>query len=175
MTKKINVIAFGGLGGAAFSAGLKTILMRLAGPAVDFKTFEDYKTWPRWGAALRSWRDDTALLGHSFGVAAMFGAVRRMGGAGPRIPLAISFDPSQWWTLQYSLWGSGGNVAPDRIERVINFYQAGLPIGFQKVFRADGSERGIDNVFVGNVAHGAIEDVPQLQSRAVEYIKSLTV
>lgn len=166
--KLINVIAFGGLGGNAFSAGLKTILMRLNMPGVDFRTFEQYTSWPRWGATLKSWRDDTVELGHSYGVAAMFGAARR---SGKKIPLAISFDPSQWWWSSWWLMGSGGNRAPDNITHVINFYQEGLPIGFQRVYRDDGSERGIQNILIKNVSHAVIEDLPQLQQQAVDAVK----
>lgn len=170
--KKINVIAFGGLGGRLYSTGLKTILMRLDGvPGIDFRTFEDYTSWRRWGDTLTSWRDPTVLLGHSYGVAAMFGAVRRMGGKGPQIPLALSFDPSQWHWMSAGLWGSGGNAAPSRVAKVINWWQAGLPIGYQRVTREDGGLGGIQNHQVRGVAHHAIEDTPQLQAVAVDEIK----
>lgn len=169
---QINVIAFGGLGGSVFSAGLKTILMRLNGiKEIDFKTYEDYGSWRRWGQTLQSWRDPTVLMGHSFGVAAMFGAARAMGTKGPDIPLAISFDPSQWWGWQMGLWGSGGNVAPDRVKEVINFYQHGLPIGYQKVFRPNGTVRGISNKLIENVAHANIEDLPSTQAETLAAIK----
>ncbi len=173
--KRVNVIAFGGLGGNLFSAGLKTILMRLNGiPEIDFKTFEDYKSWPKWGASLKSWKDPTILIGHSFGVAAMFGAARAMGTAGaPRIPLAISFDPSQWWGWQPSLWRSGGNRAPIRVEKVLNIYQHGFPIGSQKVFRDDGTVWGVSNMLIQGISHGAIEDSPITQALAVDDIKKV--
>lgn len=169
--KKINVIAFGGLSGSFYSTGLKTILMRLEGvPGIDFRTFEDYASWKRWGSTLTSWRDDTVMLGHSYGVAAMFGAVRTMGDKGPKIPLAISFDPSQWVFMSIGLWGSGGNTAPHRVTKVINWWQAGLPIGYQRIYRPDGGQAGIVNEQVQG-PHHAVEDLPQLQARAVEEIK----
>lgn len=172
--QKINVIAFGGLGGNLFSAGLKTILMRLTGePGIDFKTFEQYTSWKQWGATLQSWRDPTIVMGHSFGVTAMFGAVRTMGSEGPQIPLAISFDPSQWWGWQASLWGSGGNVAPDRIAKVINFYQDSGLIGRQRIARANGSVFGIQNRQVIGVIHGTIEDHRLSQDYAIDAIKSV--
>lgn len=174
--QKINVIAFGGLGGNLFSAGLKTILMRLNGaPGVDFRTCEDWKSWKRWGDTLQSWRDPTVMLCHSFGVPAAFGAIRRMGARGPRIPLVIAFDPSQYWSVQPGLWGSGGNAAPARVERVINFWQQAplFAIGNQRVFRDDGSLKNIANILIENVIHGAIEDQPLLQQRAVNEIKDI--
>ncbi len=174
--QKINVIAFGGLGGNLFSAGLKTILMRLQGvPGIDFRTYAPWGTWKRWGATLQSWRDPTVMLAHSFGVSAAFGAIRATGGRGPNIPLVISFDPSQYWGLQPGLWGSGGNSAPERAARVVNFWQQAplFAIGNQRVVRDDGSHRNIENVLIGNVIHGAIEDQPLLQQRAVNAIKDV--
>lgn len=173
---KINVIAFGGLGGSLFSAGLKTILMRLNGvPGIDFKTFEDYKSWQKWGDTLASWKDPTVLLGHSFGVPAMFGAVRRMGKRGPVIPLAIALDPSQYVFFQPALWSSGGNAAPGRVDRVINYWQrAPFPmIGNQKVYREDGSQWGVTNFEVPGVIHGAIDDVTAVQANVVDAIKGV--
>lgn len=174
LMKKINVIAFGGLGGALFSAGLKTTLMRLNDiPQIDFKTFEDYKSWRRWGDTLQSWKDDTIFIGHSFGVPAMFGAIRRMGAKGPRIPLAVSLDPSQYAWMQPTLWGSGGNAAPDRAIKVINYWQSAPAffIGNQRVFRDNGREDGITNFEIKNIIHGAVDDSPAVQELVVDAIK----
>jgi hypothetical protein len=176
--KKINVIAFGGLGGSLFSAGLKTILMRLNGIAqIDFKTFEDYKSWRRWGSTLASWKDDTVLIGHSFGVPAMFGAARMLGAKGPRIPLAISLDPSQYVWMQPALWGTGGNYAPDRILKVVNYWQTAplFAIGNQRVYRDNGRETDITNFEIKNIIHGAVDDSPEVQALAVDAIKRVIV
>lgn len=168
---KINVIAFGGLGGNLFSAGLKTILMRLDGvPGIDFKTYEDYTSWRKWSATLRSWRDPTVLIGHSFGVTAFLAAAR---GSGKAFPLAISFDPSQWWWSNLSLMGSGGNSVPANIAKVINFYQGNGLIGRQSLERVSGLTTGIENKLITGTMHEAIEDIPDLQQRAVAEIKSL--
>ena len=174
--KRINVIAFGGLGGKLFSAGLKTILMRLNGiPGIDFKTFEDYKSWARWGNTLASWKDDTVLLGHSFGVPAMFGAVRRLGTRGPNIPLAISLDPSQYVWMTPALWGTGGNSAPARVGKVLNFWQQAplFAIGNQRVFREDGGQSGVTNFEIKNIIHGAVDDSPEVQALSVDAIKGV--
>jgi hypothetical protein len=172
--KRINVIAFGGLGGSVFSAGLQTLLMRLnAVEGIDFKTFQDYTSWRRWGDTLKTWKDPTVFIGHSFGVAAMFGCIRALGSKGPSVPLCISFDPSQWTGFSIPLWGSGGNVVPDRPQRVINFYQSSGLIGRQKLYRADGSLRGIENFNIQGTMHSAIEDNPELHRVSVEEIKKV--
>jgi hypothetical protein len=174
--KRINVVAFGGLGGAAFSAGLKTILMKLNGiQQIDYKTYEDWKSWRQWGATLQSWKDDTVLLAHSFGIPAAFGAIRAMGKNGPKIPLVVTFDPSQYWIFQPLLWGTGGNAAPGRVDKVLNFWQeAPFPfIGNQTVSRDDGSGWGITNHLVHNIMHGAVEDHPAAQDITVDEIKKV--
>lgn len=170
--QKINVLAFGGLGGNAFSAGLKTILMRLDGvTGIDFKAYADYSAWRTWGSALRSWSDPTVILGHSFGVTAALAAVRSMGDRGPRIPLVISFDPSQWWWSNFALMSSGGNGVPDRIDRVVNFYQTAGLIGRQRLYHAAGVETGIENRPITGTMHGALEDRRDLQDDTVRRIK----
>lgn len=170
--QKINVLAFGGLGGNAFSAGLKTILMRLDGaPGVDFKAYADYSAWRTWGSALRSWSDPTVVIGHSFGVTAMLAAVRLMGDRSQRIPLAISFDASQWWWSNFALMASGGNGVPDRIDRVVNFYQTTGLIGRQRLYRESGGERSIENRLITGTMHGALEDRRDLQDDTVRRIK----
>lgn len=170
---KINVIAFGGLGGNAFSAGLKTILMRLDGvKGVDFKTYADYKAWRTWGGTLPSWSDPTVLIGHSFGVTAFLAAVRLMGSRGPRIPLAISFDPSPWWWSNLALATSGGNAVPDRIGSIVNWYQrTSLFIRNQQLTRTDGSTNGIENRLITGTIHGAMEDRRDLQDESVRRIR----
>lgn len=169
--RKINVVAFGGLGGSLFSTGLKTILMRLNGvPEIDYMTFEDYTSWRHWAGTIAKWKDDTVFLGHSYGVAAMFGCIRAMGSKGPAVPLCISFDPSQWTWLSIPLWGSGGNAVPDRVQKVSNFYQSSGLIGRQTLQRESGSTAGITNFPVKGVSHGSIEDDPMLQKLAVDDI-----
>jgi hypothetical protein len=172
--RKINVIAFGGLGGAVFSAGLKTILMRLQRiDGVDYCTYEDYASWRRWAQTLRGWRDPTVLIGHSFGVTAALAVTRslRDAGRGPRLPLMVAFDPSQWWWSNPALIASGGNGVPATLECVINFYQASGPIGRQKLYRESGSQAGIDNRLITGAMHGAIEDRRDLQDATVNAVR----
>ena len=167
---KINVLAFGGLGGAVFSAGLKTILMRLQRiEGVDYCTYEDYASWRRWAQTLRGWRDPTVLIGHSFGVTSALAVARslRDAGRGPHLPLLVSFDPSQWWWCNPALMASGGNGVPDTIKGVVNFYQASGPIGRQKLYRESGSQAGIDNRLIAGTMHGTIEDRRDLQDATV--------
>lgn len=169
--KRINVIAFGGLGGSLFSAGLQTLLMRLNGiKEIDFKTFQDYKTWRKWGQTIKTWKDPTVFIGHSYGVAAMFGCIRSFPSGGPDIPLCISFDPSQWTAFSIPLWGSGGNEVPYRPLKVINFYQSSGLIGRQTLTRSDGSQRGITNFHVQGTSHGSIEDNQNLHTLVVDDI-----
>jgi hypothetical protein len=171
---RINVLAFGGLGGNAFSAGLKTIILRLKGvPGVDFASYEDYTSWRRWGSTLISWRDPTVLIGHSFGVTAAFAAVRTLGDRGPQFPLMIAFDPSQWWWSNLSLMFSGGNTVPDRIASAVNNYQSSGLIGRQTLSRTDGSARGISNRLITGTIHSSIEDRADLQDDAVKRMKLL--
>lgn len=172
--RKINVLAFGGLGGAVFSAGLKTILMRLQRiEGIDYCSYEDYASWRRWAQTLRGWRDPTVLIGHSFGVTAALALARslRDAGRGPRLPLLISFDPSQWWWSNPALMTSGGNGVPDSIEGVVNFYQAARPIGRQKLYRENGSQAGIDNRLIAGTMHSRIEDRRDLQDATVNAVR----
>lgn len=179
MAKQINVLAFGGLGGQRHSAGLQTIMMRLAefhgkGKPIDYMpAMQDYSSWKSWGDAVRFYTDDTVLIGHSYGVAAMFGLVRRMGISGPRIPLCISLDPSQYTALAWSLWGSGGNTVPNRVERVTNYYQTRGWIGRQILYRQDGGQAGITNLSRIGTTHKLIDDDPAVQREVVEEIKKL--
>lgn len=171
---QINVIAVGGLGGAVFSAGLKTILAKLkTAQSIDVLTYKDYTDWRDMAAQVARWRDPTAFICHSFGVTAVMAAVRAMDGKGPNIPLVVSFDPSQWWWSNLSLMFSGGNAVPDRIGRVVNFYQGSGLIGRQRLYRADGSERGISNEIITGTMHGTIEDRPDLQAKAIAEIKAI--
>lgn len=170
---QINVIAFGGLGGNLFSAGLKTILMRLNGiKEIDFKTYDNFGSWKPWGSTLKTWRDPTVMIGHSFGVTAAFGAIRLMGDAGPKVPLVIALDASQWWWMQPSLIGSGGNVVPPRVERCIHLYTRGGIIGNQRLVRPDGTDTRIENTLEPG-AHSALEDREAVQKRCVDQIKSV--
>jgi hypothetical protein len=172
--QKINVIAFGGLGGAVFSAGLKTILMRLQRiEGIDYCTYQDYASWRRWAQTLRGWRDPTVMIGHSFGVTAALAVARslRDAGGGPRLPLLVAFDPSQWWWCNPVLMASGGNGVPDTIESVVNFYQASGPIGRQKLYRQSGSQAGIDNRPIAGTMHGRIEDRRDLQDATVNAVR----
>ncbi|NWG45269.1 MAG: hypothetical protein HXY25_01810, partial [Alphaproteobacteria bacterium] len=84
-------------------------LQRIDG--VDYCNYEDYASWRRWAQTLRGWRDPTGLIGHPFGVTAALAVARsvRYGGRGPRLPLMVAFDPSQWWWSNPSLMASGGN------------------------------------------------------------------
>lgn len=169
--RRINVVAFGGLYGSFYSTGLKTILMRLKGvQEIDYSTFEDYTSWRHWAGTISRWKDDTVFIGHSYGVAAMFGCIRAMGNKGPAVPLCISFDPSQWTWMSISLWGSGWNAVPDRPVKVVNFYQSNGPIGRQTLQRENGSPAGITNFHVQGVSHGSIEDDPKIQALAVDDI-----
>lgn len=178
MAKQINVLAFGGLGGSVYSAGLRVCLMKLQDyrgkdKPIDYMTFEDYKTWRSWADNIKSWRDDTAAVVHSYGAAAVFGMVRALGATGPKIPLVIVLDASQYTWMSFALWGSGGNVVPERVERVINFYTTSGLIGGQKLYRADGSMRGITNLAKPGISHAAIDDDPKVQFEVVEAIKQL--
>lgn len=178
MTKRLNVLAFGGLGGRTYSAGLKTILMRLEefrgkGKPIDYMTFEDYASWGNWAEAIASWKDDTVLIGHSYGVAGMFGVARKLGVYGPRIPLAIALDASQYAWASVALWGSGGNVAPTRCERVTNYYQTSGWIGRQLLYRDDGGQAGIVNLKQAHTTHTSIDDDPIVQRAVVDEIKKL--
>jgi hypothetical protein len=178
--KQINIVAFGGLGGSWFSTGLKTLMMKLkslglqgAGKPIDYMTFEDYTSWKNWGGTLKNWSDPTVLIGHSFGVAAMMGAARVKGDIGSKIPLVLSYDPSQWWGWQPSLWGSGGNGVPMNVGKCVNFYQNGIPIGFQRVANDDGTVKDVENIQVTGVVHGAMDDYPPLHDRSIEEIKKV--
>jgi hypothetical protein len=171
MARQINLVAFGGLMGEEFSAGLKTILTNANSvKGIDYKEYRQYSEWRDVAAKVMRWKDPTIFLAHSFGVTATMATVRALGKAGPEIPLVIMFDPSQWWWSNWYLMTSGGNTVPDRIGRVVNNYQNGLPIGMQRLARADGSERGIQNRLVTGVVHASIEDVPALQKDAVKLI-----
>lgn len=171
---QINVIAVGGLGGAVFSAGLKTILAKMkTTQSIDVLAYRDYSEWREMAVHVARWRDPTCFLCHSFGVTAVMAAVRAMDGKGPQIPLVVSFDPSQWWWSNLSLMFSGGNTVPDRITRVVNFYQNGGLIGRQKLYRPDGSERGIVNALVTGTIHGSMDDHPDLQAKAIAEIKAI--
>ena len=81
------------------------------------------------------WKDQTILIGHSYGVTAALGAARR---SGVFVPVMYSFDPSQWWWMSWRLQGSGGNAVPSNIKRVVNFYQPHGAIGRQRLYRDDG-------------------------------------
>lgn len=171
---QINVIAVGGLGGAVFSAGLKTILAKLkTAQSIDVLAYKDYTEWRDMAAQVARWRDPTCFICHSFGVTAVMAAVRAMGSKGPKIPLVVSFDPSQWWWSNFTLMFSGGNAVPDRIGRVVNFYQNGGLIGRQKLYRAGGTERDIVNDPISGTMHGTIEDRPDLQAKAIAEIKAI--
>lgn len=179
MTKRLNVLAFGGLGGAKHSAGLQTIMMRLAefhgkGKPIDYMPqMQDYASWKSWGDAVSHYTDDTVLIGHSYGVAAMFGLVRRLGVYGPKIPLCIALDPSQYTAFSWALWGSGGNTVPNRVERATNYYQTGGWIGRQLLYRQDGGQAGIANFSRSGTTHKKIDDDPKVQFEVVEEIKKL--
>lgn len=168
---RINVIAFGGLGGSFYSTGLKTVLMRLEGiDRVDFKAFESYTSWRQWAKTLSSWRDPSVLIGHSFGVTAALAVARSL--PETKFPLLLSFDPSQWWWTNSSLMTSGGNGVPANVLKTINFYQRSGFIGRQTLSRTDGSQTGIENVYVEG-PHHRVEDLPAAQARAVTEIKAL--
>jgi hypothetical protein len=170
--RTVNLVAFGGLLGGEFSQGLKTILKNAESlPGVDYTEYRPYSDWRSVAAKVSRWKDATIFLGHSFGVTAAMAALRALGASGPETPLAIMFDPSQWWWSNPYLVTSGGNTVPDRVPVVVNNYQNGLPIGMQRLYRADGSERGIQNRLIVGVDHAAIEDVPLLQQDAVKRIK----
>ena len=174
--KQINVVAFGGLGGSVYSAGLRVVLMKLQddrgkGKPIDYMTFEDYKTWRSWADNIKSWRDDTVLVGHSYGVTAMFGMVRALGERGPNIPLAIALDASPYTWMSFSLWGSGGNAVHERVGRVVNFYTTSGLIGRQKLYRHDGSMRNIANLAKAGVSHAGIDDDRDVQDFVVSEIR----
>jgi hypothetical protein len=178
MAKQINVLAFGGLGGRTYSAGVKTILMALEqyrgpGKPIDYMTFEDYASWRNWSEAMAGWRDDTVLIGHSYGVAAMCGVARRLGMLGPKIPLAISLDPSQYVWMSFALWGSGGNSVPYRIGKATNFYQTNGLIGRQLLYRDDGGQKDILNLSQPHASHTSIDDDPKVQKLVIDEIKRL--
>src|SRR3990167_11281900 len=171
--KKFNVILARGLAGAVYSTGLDILALELRKlPQVDYVIVVQYTDWRRVGDRIKNFRDDTVLVGHSFGVTAMLGAARRA--SSKFFPLAIMFDPSQWWRQSFSLWGSGGKTVPINVKRVVNFYQGGGMIGRQELARDDGTEHEILNQLVPDTSHADIDDRRDLHEKAITEIKAPT-
>src|SRR5690606_30447789 len=115
------------------------------------------------GQMIGRWTDDTYFLCHSYGVRAVMQMIAAWT-AGPRVPLVLSFDPSQW------VW-PGANDVPARVEFCHNFYQRGWPIGNQRLKRIGGGEAGIVNEEVSS-SHTGIDDLLYTQTKAFGYLKS---
>lgn len=170
-----NVIAIAGLG-TSHSYGFKEMLRRLSPwvgehRQIDYTEFMPYEHWKAEADSMVGWKDNTIFWCHSYGVAAAFGIIRRWGNRGPKVPLVICYDPSQFVWMDPKLWGSGGNTCPDRVIKYHNFWQQGWPIGYQRVYRPDGSERDGVNEEVDST-HVGIEDLPYTQQKGLDLTKA---
>ena len=166
----INIVILRGLGGIGYMDNLAARCRALKKQGVDYVQIGGYDTWKTLAGQLRRFSDKSVLIGHSFGVTGVLGAARR---AGLDIPLVVTFDPSQYAGASWPLIGSGGNVVPMNVRKVINFYQVPwmpLAIGGQKLYRDDGSLTGVTNTRVSNTSHVGIsgrEDLYDITVRAI--------
>jgi hypothetical protein len=152
-----NVILFRGLWGTIWSAGLDILgesLRKL--PNVDYVVVLPYTAQSSAASMLARFKDPTILIGHSFGVGALLNVAKE---SKVQIPLAVSFDPSQYWR--------GGHTLPKNIKRCINFWQD-APwwfIGNQKI-------TGAENIHV-DTTHANIEDRRDLHLKVLDEINKL--
>lgn len=164
--KQINVILMRGLLGKVYSRGMDVLGAKLAKlPGVDYVSVEDYGSWRSIRNRITKWKDPTIVGGHSFGA----NAATIIAEALPNIqfPMILSFDPSQYWS--WGLWQSGPSYVGQNVGRVVNYYQNGVPIGFQKLETGD---TDILNRLVAT-SHTEIDDVPELHDAAIAEIKKV--
>lgn len=166
----INVVLFRGLAGNTFSAGLDILALKLKKlPGVDYVIVVPYTDWSRMAERVKNFKDPTVFIGHSYGVTSIMRLAREVNSY---IPLAISFDPSQYVSF-------GSNGVPINIDKVVNFYQNPpwfrfFAIGGQKLYRANlGNEHNIDNQLITGVTHSNIEDNSQLHQKALDLVASV--
>lgn len=165
MKNEINVILSYGYGGKKWSGGMDLLRHKLAKlDGVDYTSVMEYGAWKALVEQLRSFRDPTVLIGHSYGATAMLGAARH---SGVQIPLLVTVDPSQWIGFlipaSWSLLSAGGNVLPGNVFRGHNFYTQGGIIGNQKV-------PGSTNEYVPNVSHTEIDDYWEVHDKIIALV-----
>lgn len=159
-TGKVNIILFRGLAGTYYSAGLDVLaedLRRLKN--VDYVVVLPYTAADSAARMIERFRDDTVLIGHSFGVGAFLNVAK---GTSRVIPLAVSFDPSQYW--------GGGHTIPSNLKRVINFWQDTPRWMFWKIGNQEIS--GAENVHV-DATHTNIEDRRDLHLKVLDEVSKL--
>lgn len=155
----MNVLLFRGWLGV-FSTGLNEIGHKVKSrhPDVTVRVYE----WDQWPKALREtsgWKDSFILVGHSYGVAAMFDFARETPN---EVRYAIAIDPSQyvWLTREIT-----SNTPPHWLAGY-NFYQKPwnpLAIGGVEI-------PGWTNHKVSGVSHADMDDHPDIQEAIVKMI-----
>lgn len=151
------ILFFHGLG-YIFSNGLITISDKLTEDGLTCRHFP-YTAQPGFI------KNTKVVVGHSFGVPAMFNYLRSNK---IECPLAISIDPSQYVGTNLLLARYGNTPAPG-ISRLVNFWQKNefpLSIGGQTL-------PGAENILIPDTDHGAMDDHPVVQKKVRELILAL--
>lgn len=164
--KRVNVVLFRGLIGNVYSRGIDVVGAKIAKlPGVDYVTVEDYTNWRSVRDRILKWKDPTILgPSHSYGANAATIVAEALRGK-VKIPLVLSVDPSQWfsvWLMQFGPSRIGENVA-----LAINYYQHGFPIGNVKL-----SGSNVRNIPV-NTTHIQIDDLPLVHDAAIAEVKKV--
>jgi hypothetical protein len=156
----MNLILFRGWLGY-FSLGLNEVggIIKARHPSVTVRVRE----WDQWKATVtetREWKDKFLLVGHSFGVPAMFDFARA---SDKEVLQYVSMDPSQyvWMTSKIS------NNTPPKGANVYNFYQVpAFPWSIGGV-----TIPGATNERVYGYSHAEVDDSPDVQKKTIQLIE----
>jgi hypothetical protein len=168
--KQINVLLIRGVKGEKYSTGLDVLALKAKKiPGVDYVAVIGWASRGVWSKAIRSFKDPTAIVGHSYGANAAFEMARGMPDV--NLPLIASFDPSRYWS--FGTFFGGREVVPSNVASVRNYYQRqDWPIKGVPAVRDDGGMNGITNLLTQD-EHVDIEDHPDYHSVVLDDIRSI--